>query len=187
MNYSQYDDIAVKYDDLFRDERSLVENREVGAMLPPLKGSILDIGCGTGLLTEIYNVSPNDYLGIDPSKGMLSQFKAKHPEFTDRLINSPFTGHGFTGKKFDNIIALFGSPSYLSAYALIAISKSNARKFLMFYKEDYHPVTYEKCDVEFRHNIYSKKVLEHIFGKNTISEYHNYIIVNDYETERIAL
>lgn len=187
MNYSQYDDIAVKYDDLFRDERSLVENREVGAMLPPLKGSILDIGCGTGLLTEIYNVSPNDYLGIDPSNGMLSQFKAKHPEFTDRLINSPFTGHGFAGKKFDNIIALFGSPSYLSAYALIAISKSNARKFLMFYKEDYHPVTYEKCDVEFRHNIYSKKVLEHIFGKNTISEYHNYIIVNDYETERIAL
>ncbi len=187
MNYSQYDDIAVKYDDLFRDERSLVENREVGAMLPPLKGSILDIGCGTGLLTEIYNVSPNDYLGIDPSKGMLSQFKAKHPEFTDRLINSPFTGHGFACKKFDNIIALFGSPSYLSAYALIAISKSNARKFLMFYKEDYHPVTYEKCDVEFRHNIYSKKVLEHIFGKNTISEYHNYIIVNDYETERIAL
>lgn len=88
MNYSQYDDIAVKYDDLFRDESSLVENREVGAMLPPLKGSILDIGCGTGLLTEIYNVSPNDYLGIDPSKGMLSQFKAKHPEFTDRLINS---------------------------------------------------------------------------------------------------
>lgn len=187
MNYSQYDDIAVKYDDLFRDERSLVENREVGAMLPPLKGSILDIGCGTGLLTEICNVSPNDYLGIDPSKGMLSQFKAKHPEFTDRLINSPFTGHGFACKRFDNIIALFGSPSYLSAYALIAISKSNARKFLMFYKEDYHPVTYEKCDVEFRHNIYSKKVLEHIFGKNTISEYHNYIIVNDYETERIAL
>ena len=68
MNYSQYDDIAVKYDDLFRDESSLVENREVGAMLPPLNGSILDIGCGTGLLTEIYNVSPNDYLGIDPSK-----------------------------------------------------------------------------------------------------------------------
>lgn len=30
MNYSQYDKIASKYDTLFRDEMSLVENREVG-------------------------------------------------------------------------------------------------------------------------------------------------------------
>lgn len=54
MTYSQYDEIADKYDNIFRDERSLVENREVGDMLPPLSGSILDIGCGTGLLTEIH-------------------------------------------------------------------------------------------------------------------------------------
>ncbi|WP_308238682.1 class I SAM-dependent methyltransferase [uncultured Prevotella sp.] len=187
MTYSQYDEIADKYDNIFRDERSLVENREVGDMLPPLSGSILDIGCGTGLLTEIHNVSPNDYLGIDPSIGMLSQFKAKHPEFSDKLINSPFTGRNLDSKKYDNIVALFGSPSYLSGYALIAISKSKAKKFLMFYKEDYHPVTYEKCKVEFRHNIYSKKVLAHLFGENSISEYHNYIIVNDYETERFKV
>lgn len=63
MNYSQYDDIASKYDTLFRDETSLVENHEVGEMLPPLNGSILDIGCGTGLLAEITNVDPQDYLG----------------------------------------------------------------------------------------------------------------------------
>ena len=71
MNYSQYDKIASKYDTLFRDETSLVENREVGQMLPPLNGSILDIGCGTGLLTEIAEIDPQEYLGIDPSKGML--------------------------------------------------------------------------------------------------------------------
>ena len=40
MTYSQYDEIADKYDNIFRDERSLVENREVGDMLPPLSGSI---------------------------------------------------------------------------------------------------------------------------------------------------
>ena len=67
MNYSQYDKIASKYDTLFRDEMSLVENREVGQMLPPLSGSILDIGCGTGLLTEIAKIDPQEYLGIDPS------------------------------------------------------------------------------------------------------------------------
>lgn len=68
MNYSQYDKIASKYDTLFRDEMSLVENREVGQMLPPLSGSILDIGCGTGLLTEIAEIDPKEYLGIDPVK-----------------------------------------------------------------------------------------------------------------------
>lgn len=178
MNYSQYDDIAVKYDDLFRDESSLVENREVGAMLPPLNGSILDIGCGTGLLTEVYNIDPQDYLGVDPSIGMLTQFKKKHPEFTERLVNEPFTGKNIDCKQFDNIVAMFGSPSYLAKYALLAISKSKARKFLMFYKKDYHPVTYERCDVEFSHNVYSNNTLAQLFGEENISEYHNYIIVN---------
>lgn len=178
MNYSQYDVIASKYDTLFRDETSLVENREVGAMLPPLNGSILDIGCGTGLLTEIIKIDPRTYLGVDPSIGMLTQFKKKHSEFAQRLVNEPFTGKNIDCKNFDNIVALFGSPSYLPGYVLLAISKSKARKFLMFYKEDYHPVTYERCEVEFSHFVYSKKSLAHLFGEKNLSEYHNYIIVN---------
>ena len=48
----------------------------------------------------------------------------------------------------------------------------------MFYKKDYHPITYEKCNVEFTHYCYSKDYLERLFGKENISEYHNYIIVN---------
>lgn len=159
MNYSQYDKIASKYDTLFRDEMSLVENREVGQMLPPLSGSILDIGCGTGLLTEIAKIDPQEYLGIDPSKGMLEQFTNKYPAYKDRVVCEPFDGKSLDCRNFNNIVALFGSPSYLSRYAVLAISQCKARKFLMFYKEKYHPVTYEKCDVEFRHFFYSKKVL----------------------------
>lgn len=177
MNYSQYDDIASKYDTLFRDETSLVENREVGEMLPPLRGSVLDIGCGTGLLTEITEIAPQSYFGIDPSKGMLEQFRNKHPNFGTRLTCEPFDGKNVDCKDFDNIISLFGSPSYLSLPAVTAISKSKAQKFLMFYKEEYHPVTYEKCKVEFKHNFYSKKTLRILFGENKVSEYHNYIIV----------
>lgn len=177
MSYSQYDDIASKYDNLFRDETSLVENREVGEMLPPLIGTTLDIGCGTGLLTEIANFSFENYLGIDPSKGMLDQFKKKHPEFKDRLVCEPFNGKNLDCNNFDNIIALFGSPSYLSHYAVLAISQSKAKKFLMFYKEKYHPVTYEKCDVEFKHFFYSRKSLVGLFGESNVTEYHNYLIV----------
>lgn len=177
MNYSQYDDIASKYDSLFRDETSLVEDNEVGEMLPPLTGSTLDIGCGTGLLTEIARIDPDNYLGVDPSKGMLEQFAKKHPEFKERIVCEPFNGKNLDCNNFNNIIALFGSPSYLSHFAVLAISKSKARKFLMFYKEQYHPVTYEKCEVEFKHFFYSKKVLCSLFGEDKITEYHNYLIV----------
>lgn len=177
MNYSQYDDIASKYDSLFRDETSLVEDNEVGEMLPPLTGSTLDIGCGTGLLTEIARIDPDNYLGVDPSKGMLEQFAKKHPEFKERIVCEPFNGKNLDCNNFNNIIALFGSPSYLSHFAVLAISKSKARKFLMFYKEQYHPVTYEKCEVEFKHFFYSKKALCSLFGEDNVSEYHNYLIV----------
>ena len=178
MNYSQYDDIASKYDTLFRDEMSLVENREVGEMLPPLKGSILDIGCGTGLLTEIVKIIPQEYWGIDPSNGMLEQFKKKHNEYAERLLCEPFDGKNLDCREFDNIISLFGSPSYLPSSAISSITQSKARKFLMFYKEQYHPVTYEKCDVEFKHYAYSYQELCRIFGEDNVSEYHNYLIVN---------
>lgn len=177
MNYSQYDDIAVKYDTLFCDKTSYAENREVGEMLPPLNGSVLDIGCGTGLLTEIVAIEPSRYKGIDPSKGMLEQFVKKHPEYESCLINAPFDGRNLNCKKFDNIIALFGSPSYLPYIAVMAIANSKANKFLMFYKEEYHPVTYEKCDVEFKHYYYSKKSLSMLFGNEHVKEYHNYLIV----------
>ena len=121
MIYSQYDDIASKYDALFSDEKSCAENNEVGDMLLPLNGSVLDIGCGTGLLTEIIKVSPKDYLGIDPSKGMLNQFKNKHPEFTGRLLNEPFNRKILNCNGFNNIVSLFGSPSYLSTLDVVTI------------------------------------------------------------------
>lgn len=177
MIYSQYDDIASQYDTLFSDEKSLAENAEVGEMLPPLVGSVLDIGCGTGLLTEITYVDPDDYLGIDPSKGMLEQFLKKHSAFHGRLVNEPFNRKSLDCNHFDNIISLFGSPSYLSHLDIVAISKSPAKKFLMFYKEEYHPVTYEKCNVEFKHNFYSEKMLKSLFGSSNVRNYHNYIVV----------
>lgn len=177
MIYSQYDEIASRYDDLFNDEKSIAENAEVGEMLPPLIGSILDIGCGTGLLTEIVEIEPMDYLGVDPSRGMLEQFERKHPEYKGRLINEPFNCKSLVCDNFDNIVSLFGSPSYLSHFDILAISKCKAKKFLMFYKEDYHPITYEKCNVELKHNFYSRKMLRSLFGENNVGEFNNYLIV----------
>lgn len=174
---SQYDAIADMYDELFIDENSLKENEEVGEMLRPLKGTVLDIGCGTGLLTEIMPIEPDMYMGVDPSKKMLDKFKAKHPLFRN-LICASYDGTVVDCNGFDNVISLFGSPSYLSNMSLLRISKYKGRLFLMFYKEGYHPVTYEMCNVEFKHKVHSKKVLQSLFGSENVKDYNNYLIVS---------
>ncbi len=174
---SQYDEISDRYDELFTDPSSLSENAEVGEMLRPLSGSVLDVGCGTGLLTEIVEISPENYMGVDPSDGMLRKFKEKHPSFRN-LVCAYYDGRVVDCNQFDNIVSLFGSPSYLSNMSLLRISKCKSRLFLMFYKEDYHPVTYEKCGVEFKHKIRTKKELGMLFGSDSLREYNNYIIVS---------
>jgi len=173
---SQYDEIAECYDTLFTDESSIAENAEVGEMLLPLSGSVLDIGCGTGLLTEIVDINPDKYCGVDPSAKMLGKFKMKHPTYTN-LVCAPYDGYCVDCNKFDNIIALFGSASYLENKALIKLAITDKRKFLMFYKDSYHPVTYEMCGVEFEHSRLSKKILSAIFNKNKVEEFRNYLIV----------
>lgn len=177
MTYnSQYDVIADRYDSLFVDEYSLAENAEVGEMLLPLRGSVLDIGCGTGLLTEIVDVSPERYFGIDPSKKMLNYFKKKHPNYT-HLICAPYDGKTLDCNMYDNIVALFGSASYLDSYALEKLGESKRNKFLMFYKDTYHPKTYEKCNIELQHFNRTKQELTLIFQKDEVSEFNNYYIV----------
>ncbi len=173
---SQYDRIADRYDNLFTDAASLSENAEVGEMLLPLSGSVLDVGCGTGLLTEIVNIAPDKYMGVDPSEGMLKKFKEKHPDYRN-LVCASYDGKVVDCNGFDNIVSLFGSPSYLSSMSLLRIAKCKSHLFLMFYKEDYHPVTYEKCGVEFNHKVRTRRELAMLFGADNIKEYNNYIIV----------
>ena len=174
---SQYDVIADRYDDLFTDAASLSENAEVGEMLRPLSGSVLDVGCGTGLLTEIISITPDLYMGVDPSEKMLDKFKAKHPSYRN-LVCASYDGKVVDCNQFDNVVSLFGSPSYLSNMSLLRLSKSKGRLFLMFYKEEYHPVTYEMCGVEFKHKVRTHKELGMLFGDNNVKDYNNYIIVS---------
>ena len=182
MTYnSQYDAIADKYDTLFVDESSLAENAEVGEMLLPLRGSVLDIGCGTGLLTEIVNISPKRYFGIDPSEKMLRHFKTKHPNYT-HLICAPYDGYTLDCNMYDNIVALFGSASYLDDYALKTLSESKRNKFLMFYKDTYHPKTYEKCNIELHHHTRTKKEIGSIFVEDKVEEFNSYFIVRRWKT-----
>lgn len=144
-----YDAIAPVYDTLFQDDVSLQQNQDVMGMLGDVSGkSVLDIGCGTGLLLDY--VTPAQYTGIDISKAMLDRLLAKHPARQGDVINTSLASFA-NGRRYDIIAALFGAASYLSAAELARIPHLLApggKSLLMFYAPDYHPVTYLKTGVQ---------------------------------------
>lgn len=177
MNYSQYDEIAKDYDSFFCDDNSLDENEQVASMLSDVKGRIYDIGCGTGLLTEIINTSPSNYRGVDPSGEMLNKFIEKHPEYLSCLVKNTFEKDNISIESFDWVVSLFGSISYVNPKYLSKIELQAKNYFLMFYKENYYPVTYTKANVKFDHYHLSISDLNGIFKDSEVNEFNNYIVV----------
>lgn len=181
-----YDAIAPVYDDLFADDGvALAENHLVAELLAYNGGTVLDIGCGTGLLLDLIDVAPEDYIGIDPSGRMLERFAARRPTHQtlqvqyENLVFRP----GFPG--IDLAVGLFGSPNYVDPGALhlgcfnhlTRRDKSRGRFFLMFYADWYRPVTYERSGVSVDHfdNAAIDLLIED-FGAS-VERFGNYLIV----------
>lgn len=149
VNHNEYDEIADQYQQLFLDKESDKENREVISKID-IRGNVLDIGCGSGLLLDYAHIFPLEYVGIDPSFRMLQYFKKNNPNHL--AINCAFEDF-YSNEKFDTIISLFGSPSYIKPGALARIENmlnEGGNAFLMFYKNDYVPVTVIDKDINDR-------------------------------------
>lgn len=173
---NQYDAIAESYDSLFKDEVSIEENNKIASMLFDVPGIILDVGCGTGLFLDILKVSPDEYFGIDPSNKMLEVFRKKHPRYYNLCI--PFEMFNLKFMVFNTVVALFGSASYIEIEALTDIPEEK-NLFLMFYKETYHPVTYERSGCELEYYEHSRCELEQSFPHCEVKEFGNYYIVTN--------
>lgn len=173
---NQYDVIAERYDSLFIDKASIRENEQVARMLRNVKTPVMDIGCGTGLLIDLLSVMDDEYIGVDPSRKMLDVFKKKHPSY--RSVNIPFEWLDPASVEYSTAVALFGSASYIREKALDRIPDDRLL-FLMFYKEDYHPVTYERTGCEMEHFSYSRNRLRKLFPKCEVKELGNYYIVTN--------
>lgn len=148
-----YDTIGDKYDTLFVDNESKEEDALVMGILGDVSGlSVLDVGCGTGLLLD--HLAPKEYTGIDVSAGMLSVFKKKHP--AANLKNTDL--YSFSGGRYDLVVALFGTASYLSASEierLPMLAKQGGRVVAMFFDQDYYPATHKLTGITMPYTCYT--------------------------------
>lgn len=55
-----------------------LRNQRFSSVLPYLKGSVLDYGCGSGLLAQ--HVSPDNYLGVEPDDTSLKKARSVFPK-----------------------------------------------------------------------------------------------------------
>ncbi|MGE0698101.1 MAG: methyltransferase domain-containing protein [Hyphomicrobiaceae bacterium] len=140
-----YDLIAPRYDALHSNAAAVAEDQALMAHIGYVGGSVLDVGCGTGLFLDY--VEPDAYVGVDPSHEMLSAMAIKHPR--SETLQVPFEAF-WTPYRFDLIVSLYGAPNYIQPWAFdrfIELLARGGRYFLVFYGENYVPVTHLKTGI----------------------------------------
>lgn len=133
-----YDEIAPVYGSLWATQDALREDMELFDLIGPTPGSVLDIGCGTGLF--LMHRRPARYFGVDPSQGMLDRFLAvsgdslrqicsplEEPDAPLRVQCGTFEAL-WTPERFDHAVALYGAASYIDP----AARETMRRQFAQF-------------------------------------------------------
>ncbi len=134
---SCYDGVASVYDEFFSDNDSVEEDRRLMELIPS-RGSVLDIGCGTGLFARYKK--PHVYVGVDPSHRMLEKCRESVGE-NAALICSPFERF-YMPRKFQTIVSLYGSAAYLdpeSVKRVPGMLDEGGHYYLMFFKPGFTP------------------------------------------------
>lgn len=141
----EYDKFSETYDNNYDTEAYRHEDEELMRIIAKFAiGRTLDIGSGTGLYLDYAKVHRLDYVGIEPSQGMLDKALEKHPDH--RFIKGTLEEQNvFELGQFDTVIALYGVASYLrpDRYSLVTdLTKRGGTYFLMAYKDGYFPAFY---------------------------------------------
>jgi ubiquinone/menaquinone biosynthesis C-methylase UbiE len=133
-----YSRVAGHYDEHYLDPVSEAENKLVFSFLEQAlpHGRVVDLGCGTGLALDRLSISPDEYVGVDISAGMLAIARQKHPRY--QFVKADMTRLPFEDASFDSAISLFGPPSYCRSLAAVRqelrrVLRPGGVYFLMLY------------------------------------------------------
>jgi hypothetical protein len=107
---SEYDHIAKQYDTWCVEDTAQI--RDILRQYDKTQG-VLEIGCGTGFLTQELEIPANNYVGLDPSEQMLFEFLEKSQNKGKHVVNARYEEYA-EDRKFGLIIATLGAASYVN-------------------------------------------------------------------------
>jgi len=134
-----YDRVANRYDSEYTSRMYQAENVALRTILRNLDlpdlGTILDLGCGTGLLVDLLPEIKDRVIGLDISQNMLDVAKEKHPDLETHRGNMANLS-AFPQDAFGAVTSLFGPISFCSDYRRCAeeihrVLRPGGRFFIM--------------------------------------------------------
>ena len=83
-----------------RDEWSVIER-----WLPARRGTVLDLGCGTGRMSERLASSFDSYTGVDLDT-MVAEAARRSPQLADRFVAATVESYEYPASTFDFVLSL---------------------------------------------------------------------------------
>lgn len=150
---SEYDAVATEWDADFSatdDERTAYVEilREIA---DSKYKRVLDIGCGTGLSLDLGLSQAVRFTGVDPSQAMLNELTLKHPHTAalhPMRFDTALERKAFDGTRFDAVIALGGSGTYLSPQEIAALPQLTKGPILLTHIAPEHPTAFTTSSTE---------------------------------------
>lgn len=128
-NSNLYDN---KHDFVFKFGEELVE-----LLAPQPKEKILDLGCGTGYLTNVIAQSGAEVMGIDNSPEMISKAAGEYPELDFRVLPATdFHFDNYFNAIFSNAVLHWVLDKEMAARCMFESLQSNGRLAIEFGGKD---------------------------------------------------